>query len=572
VSDEKPPGPDHAAPRRRRKKKPAPPAPKASVPVELQDTSEPEPVPESVEIDPDDELLAAVRKRRGETPKAPRPKIEWRRFSPLLLVAILVVVGLALDSRVDDPPPAGADRPEAEGLLEPVAAPASALRSTWYCAGGTATTDGAAAHKVVVLNASDTDRTGTVTVYPGQVHPLTDDSIDLPEPVEVPLDVPAHSQTEVRLGEYITAPYASALVEVDGGEVSVEHEVIGPAGRDSSPCSSAASNVWHFADGTTVQGAQETLAIFNPFPDDAVVDIAFATDDGRREPEDYDGLVIPSGEVVAADVTATVTVREHVSSTVTARTGRVIVDRIQSFDGSTGAEGLTVTLGAAEPALSWAWADGLVGGGVSERYSVYNPTDDRAEVSLEIRPDDEAIVIEPFELTIPPRSFGIVDSDQLRGRLGESAVPHGAVLRSLNNVPVVAERRNGGSPESERPGVDLTLGVPRLSDRVIIATPSQGPSIDDTITVFNPTEGELSFTVSPLDGGDPDPIGGEITVEAFSRATFVLSDNGIQGVPVLVELLFPAVVERSTSYPADGDTSSAAAVALSGTLSPIPAG
>jgi len=526
-------------------------------------------VSEGVPEDPD-HLPQGV--RRPRTPQAARPGLEWRRFLPVLIIGGLLVVGLGLDRQFDDPEPAGADRSSGDGLLEPVAAPADALRSTWYCAGGTAEEGGQADHTVAVLNASDQDRTGTVTIYPGQVHPLPEDGgEELPDPVEVPLDLPAHDQTEIDLGEHITAPYASALVEVDGGEVSVEHEVMGPAGRDSSPCSSAASPVWHFADGTTVEGAQETLAIFNPFPDDAVVDIAFATDAGRREPEDYDGLVIPSGQVVAADVTGTVTVREHVSSTVTARTGRVIVDRIQSFDGSTGAGGLTVTLGAPEPALAWAWADGLVGGGVSERYTIFNPTDERAEVILEIRPEDEGIVIEPFELTIPPRSFGIVDSDQLGARLGgENPVPHGAVLRSLNFVPVVAERRNGGSPESERPGVDLTLGVPRLSDAVIVATPAQGNNIDDTIIVFNPTDSELSYTVSALEGSEPEAVGGEVTVEPFGRSTFVFSDNGIRGVPVLVELVFPAVVERTTSLPADGDTSSAAAVALAGTLSPIP--
>ena len=516
--------------------------------------------------DEDEDPFLAARRQA----KPARPGLEWRRLGPLAVVLGLLVAGLAIDERVGPPDPPGARRASDESVLMPVAAPTSALRSTWYCAGGTAAPEGGAAHRVVVLNASDRDLAGTVTVFPGQVHPLPEGSPELPAPAEVPIEVGAHSQESLDLGEVLEAPFAAALVEVDGGEVVVEHEVTGPNGRDASPCASGASSTWYFADGTTVQGAQETLAIFNPFPDDAVVDISFATDDGRREPEAYDGLVIPSGRVVAADVSSTVTVREHVSTSVRARTGRVVVDRLQSFDGSNGAEGLTVTLGAPEPTLGWAWAAGVIGGGISQRYTIYNPTDDRAEVSLEVQPDDESITIEPFVLTIPPRSFGIVDDQQLRQRLGEETIAHGTVLRSRNFVPVVAERRTGGSPESSRPGVDLTLGVPRLSTEVVVATASQGTSIDDFIAVYNPAGTSLTFTVEALLPSGRQQVGEEVSVDGLSRATFALTDLADRGTPIVLVLSAPAVVERTTPMPSEGDASAAAAVALAGSLAPIP--
>lgn len=539
----------------------------ADRPADEESTERPmisEGVPSSADDDEDPFLVA----RR--TAKPSRPGLEWRRLVPLAVVVGLLVGGLVLDDRVGPPAPVGLDAATDDGVLQPVAAPASALRSTWYCAGGTAEADGAAAHRVVVLNASEDDLTGTVTVYPGQVHPLADGAAALPEPAEVPIEVGAHSQESVDLGEVIDAPYAAALVEMDGGEVVVEHEVSGPTGRDAGPCSSAASGTWYFADGTTIQGAQETLAIFNPFPDDAVVDITFATDDGRREPEDYDGLVVPSGQVVAADVTSTVTVREHVSATVTARTGRVVADRIQSFDGTNGAEGLTVTLGAPEPTFATAWSAGVIGGGVSERYTIYNPTDTRAEVSLEIQPEDESITIEPFELSVSPRSFSVVDDQQLRERLGEETIAHGTVLRTRNLVPVVAERRTGGAPDSSRPGVDLTLGVPRLSTEVVVVTAAQDASIDDFISVFNPSDAGITFTIEAFTDDGLEQVGQETSVEALQRTTISLSEVGERGVPVIVRLSAPGVVERTTTMPSDGDSSSAAAVALAGTLAEIP--
>jgi hypothetical protein len=137
-------------------------------------------------------------------------------------------------------------------------------------------------------------------------------------------------------------------------------------------------------------------------------------------------------------------------------------------------------------------------------------------------------------------------------------------------VPVVAERRTGGAPDSVRPGVDLTLGVPRLSRQVVVVTAAQDPSIDDEITVFNPSDATITFTVEGLSSSGTDAMGGEMTVEPFRRTTFSLAELGERGTPVIVTLSAPAVVERTTTMPSDGDSSSAAAVALAGTLAPIP--
>src|ERR1044071_9199207 len=64
-------------------------------------------------------------------------------------------------------------------------------------------------------------------------------------------------------------------------------------------------------------------------------------------------------------------------------------DQIQTFDGTDGHSGLTVTLGAPRPAPSWVFADGLVASGLTEQIIVYNPSaSDVAEADVDVLLDD----------------------------------------------------------------------------------------------------------------------------------------------------------------------------------------
>ena len=59
---------------------------------------------------------------------------------------------------------------------------------------------------------------------------------------------------------------------------------------------------WYFADGTTVRGTQQYLALFNPFGDDAIVDVTFLTDTGVQEPDALQGVVVPRRSRVSIPV------------------------------------------------------------------------------------------------------------------------------------------------------------------------------------------------------------------------------------------------------------------------------
>ncbi len=77
------------------------------------------------------------------------------------------------------------------------------------------------------------------------------------------------------------------------------------------------------------------------------------------------------------DVSAVVTLRTQIATTVTVRSGRVVVDQIQIADGTKGTTAaLAVTPGAPQASPTWWFADGPAGEGLSTTIAVQNPSDD----------------------------------------------------------------------------------------------------------------------------------------------------------------------------------------------------
>ena len=99
-----------------------------------------------------------------------------------------------------------------------------------------------------------------------------------------------------------------------------------------------------------------------------------------RTPDTYAGLVIPGGQVTVLDVTAVVTLRYELATTVSVREGRLIVDQLQSADGSNGTnKGLAVTPAAPRGAPTWWFADGPATEGAHTVLAVQNPTPSAGE-------------------------------------------------------------------------------------------------------------------------------------------------------------------------------------------------
>jgi hypothetical protein len=303
--------------------------------------------------------------------------------------------------------------------------------------------------------------------------------------------------TQVLLAvDAVSAPLVSAVVEVEGGEVVVEHVIDHPAGVDAAPCATAASDRWYTANGTTARGATQALVLFNPFPDDAVVDVTFDTNEGRAEPEATQGVPVPAGSTTVLDLTVTGPLRqEATAAAVVARRGRLVVERVQAFPGQAG-QGVGLTLAAPAPQETWYFPEGVHLEGVVERWAIFNPSATEALVSLEVVPD-EGEPPEPLDLTVGPGRQYVHTADDT---LVPAGVGHSSTIRSLNGVPVVAERLIDSDAEG-RQGWSSMLGAPAPHRRWVLPAGGASDVVDEWLMVFNPGASPVTMRVRQIADG-----------------------------------------------------------------------
>lgn len=455
------------------------------------------------------------------------------RASVIVLILAIVATMIVLDRDVTGPSRPAFGQPEVAPM--PTADPDDVLASTWYCAAGTAFEGGPANLTVVVANASEAELPGIVTWYP----------VDA-EPVEQPIDVPASGVVTLAATDAVEAEVVSAVVDVRGGSVGVEHVVSGERGASVAPCAADASPTWYFANGTTERDAQQVLALFNPFPDDAIVDISFDTDEGRDEPAALQGLPVRAGSTSLVSLHENVRRRAVTATAVVARSGRLVVDRIQSFDPQLagGRRGLALTLGASRLAQSWTFPEGFWTDGLDERWHVFNPGDVDAHVSLELVPTD-GDPIEPVDVTVPAKGQVVLVASEI-DRV-PAGVGHTSSIRSLDGVPVVAERSLDAKAPAPRRGWTSSLGSPLAAARWLFPLGETSGNTDEYVVVHNPSAEDVTVSITALAGGQVLAIDGlqDVELGPGGRIALRIGEHIERSpLPLLVEASADVVVER----------------------------
>jgi hypothetical protein len=534
-----------------------------------------------------------------------RPLLRGRSPRLPFIVLLLAAIGAAVwQARTED------DGGTAAGAVDADVGPASgmsavadagALASTWYCAAGTGDAGGMADHSIIVFNPSDRSVGVAVTVYGGVLassSPTTAEAVQAPPappPAARGFVLPGRDRVELRLGDLVPAPLVAALVEASGGPVAVEHRVTGPHGVDVGPCASATAPVWHLASGATTRDAREVVVLFNPFPTDAIVDITFDTDAGSREPVRFQGFPVAAGTVVGVEIGDDVAREAQVSATLRTRAGRVVAERLQEFDGSLGPEGLAVALGVPEASTAWAFPDGAVDDGRTERIVVYNPGDERAEVEVQVLPtsDEPAPAPQPFRLSIRAGTFAVVDygaEDRI-----VPGVEHATLVRSTNGVPVVAERattqvgepagddmagdeggddpdngeRGGDGDDRVRGDVAAGPGAVVAATRWAFPSSTRGEDAGLRFVVFNPDpERSVPVTLLAAANGREAPVDG-VRATASPGGRIAL-DADVDWPSWIVEAGAPVVVERVLV--GDGGLDLAAGVGIPSVDGAVPLG
>lgn len=438
-----------------------------------------------------------------------------RRLPMLLLVLVVLIGGVVLD-RTREPATTKSARPDS---LLPTVQPAGSAGSTWYCAAGSATGDGNgfAEQTVSIANSSDEEITGQLTAFP-----------DRGDTATARIRVAAHSRQTIRMSDVVKALWASALVELTGGEVTVGQLFQGPAGRSAGACASSPGQDWYFPSGSTRNGARNILALFNPFPGEATVDITFDTEDGSRTPQQFQGLVLPGGRVTAVDVGAVVTLREHVATSVHARAGRVVVQQIQTADGREGAEqGLAVTLGATAAAPDWFFPVATPADSAAhEVVSVLNPGTVDASVEVQVQVDDATSVgsVEPYRLSVPAGRSATVDL------MSDARIPRSAerwlIVHTTTGSGVVAERSIGAVRTADSGGLTLTMGLPVAATEWFATFGNPVGMTSSVLAVANPHAGvdaSVTITIHGAGAAKDIPMLIDVVVAAGERRLVDLS-------------------------------------------------
>ena len=245
-----------------------------------------------------------------------------------------------------------------------------ALTGSWFCPGVPASGEDGVGGEVVISNRADEQLVGSFSILTADGRASTEERVVV-EP---------WSQTVIDVDAFVTAPFASVVVEIEGGTGLVEQRALHPAGDSVAPCANNTSDTWYFADGFTVDGSIETLILTNPYDDTASVDLKFATAAGESTPAAFQGFTVPPRSVRTIPI-AELGARDEsvIAVEVAAQRGRLVVGRAQHYLGG-GRLGYGVTLAA--PALrdQWWFADGEQGDGVTETFAIYNPTDTDVQV------------------------------------------------------------------------------------------------------------------------------------------------------------------------------------------------
>jgi len=467
-----------------------------------------------------------------------------RRAIPALVVLLVGFAALIAVGR-DEPTAAVPFFARPAGAWMPAVSDDAALTGSWFCPGVPASGEDGVGGDVVVANRADEQLVGRFTI-------LTPDGVGASES----LVVEPWSRTTIDVDAFVTTPFASVVVEIDGGRGFVEQRAQHPAGDSVAPCSDNTSDEWYFADGFTVDGSIETLVLTNPYDDAAVVDLVFATQAGESTPAAFQGFTILPQSVETIPI-ADLGARDEpvIAVKVAAERGRLVVGRAQHYLGG-GRLGYDVSLAA--PALrdQWWFADGEAGEGITETFAIYNPTDDDVQVDVVFLGIPVDALAGDNTIDVPARQVVVYDPGAtVEGEEGAAAagVPpgrHASVFSTLADPSIVVERIMT-RPAGDSVATSVVLGAPPRADGYVASRwhLGIGPSEPTTaaLVVYNVDNLDGTITIEAVGPGGPSAVPSltDVPIGAGQVITIDLVDPGVLDTELIVQSSNRVFVERS---------------------------
>ncbi len=278
----------------------------------------------------------------------------WR----VVALAVLVVAGVGIAASVrGTPAPVGA-APNPGAL---VGAP-DAESTAWYCTGQSAT-GGVSPGFLVLTNTTTEPVTADISAVS-----------DTGASAHAATDVPPRATMTPAIPALSSGSWESETVITSGGGVAVTQTISNPLGWSQAPCQSTTSDQWYFAGGSTAAANALYVSLLNPTSTPVVVDLSFVTPTGTVHPINYQGIVLPAGQVAVENVAAEVQQISTLSTVVTTRTGRIVASEVQEIVGPGGTSGgVSLVPGVMATQSHWAIPQAQEVPGAGTEIDVFNP-------------------------------------------------------------------------------------------------------------------------------------------------------------------------------------------------------
>jgi len=375
------------------------------------------------------------------------------------------------------------------------------------------------------------------------------------------VEVGRRSQVVLALTRRGPAGFAAVSVEADEGGVGVGESIVGASVvggsvRLSSPCSLAAASQGYVPTGSTYDGSDVRLSLYDPDATPAVVDVSVSTGAMLTSPPAFQGVVVPATGLVVLDLRRWVFQRSSLAVTATAVSGHVVVGALESTSETVETAsrsaaghrirqvrvtGSSLLVGPERGFRRWAFAAMQSRRGVASTFSVYDPG--TKPVSVSVAPPGRAGIAAALTEDVP--AGGIVDFatpvTDISGQ-GTGSV----VISAQQATPIVVARLTTRYRTRVLEAIDATPGTAGPSDEWLLPGASLTSRIGDMVTLEDPGTKGANVTLLELTRGAAAPArlevvslraGSELEVNVGSvlkyAPSFALRVSA--SVPILVE-------------------------------------
>ncbi len=403
--------------------------------------------------------------------------------------------------------------------------------SSAFCSAGTGT---AATTTVYLTNGTPRAVTGVMTA----VGPPAGGGVPT---VRRGVTVPPLRTVAVNPGQGLPAGSNASTFVFSGGGVVASQAVTGPNGWSTAPCASQVASQWSFAGGTTTAGNALTLSLYNPTATEAVVNVSFITNTGYETPQQYQGLVVPPGQLVEENVGDFVQNDTAIATLVQAQAGALVSSEFQQWSsGATG--GVSVRLGS--PQLSTVWRLAQTTALAQSNVNLYlaNPGQSPATATITLGLSSGSVI--PHRVVVPPVSIVAFTASGTPGLPQQT--PYALTINST--APIVVGRSVQAPSGSSPPVWGSSSATTTLAAHWLVPAPGI-PSSPGTanasvasLAVANPGPTSARVAVTQLGASHPVAM---FTVAAHELA--VLGAKQVGGLSTLtVSSTQPVVVEEDS--------------------------